>query len=202
MCKIIISEGNNKIGKVPNISLPPIKTCNKRAGCTKGKCYALKSYRLYPSVKNAWDTNLKTYKDYPETYFEKIASQLSIKNPKLFRWHVSGDIPDKKYLIGMVKIANRFPDIKFLCFTKKYRLVLNQIDIIKSTHNLTVILSSWTNLKLPERTKINWFPIAWYQDGTEKRITNNSVECFGNCEHCRMCWNLKNLQLDVVFNHH
>jgi hypothetical protein len=81
-------------------------------------------------------------------------------------------------------------------------MVINKLYEINGTHNLSIVLSSWTNLTLPKRTAANWYPIAWFQDGTEKRISKDTIECFGNCEYCGMCWNLSNLKRDVVFYKH
>jgi hypothetical protein len=191
---ISISPGNIKTGKIPAISLPPIKTCNVKAGCTNGACYALKAYRLYPSVKQAWNLNLDSFKSSPATYFKAIDAWLTINAPKYFRWHVSGDIPNKRYLDGMVKIAKNHPGIKFLAFTKKYNL----LRYIKSVQfNLSIVISSWPGLPLPDTD----FPIAFMQDGTENRVSN-AIECPGNCEHCGMCWQLTYINKNVVFQKH
>jgi len=48
-----ISNGNTKLGRIPNISLPPIKACGKDVPC-KSDCYALKAYRQYPATRKAW----------------------------------------------------------------------------------------------------------------------------------------------------
>ena len=52
-------------------------------------------------------------------------------------------------------------------------------------------------MRLPKTT----LPLAYMQDGTEKRVTN-ALECPGNCETCGMCWNLKSLNKNVVFKKH
>lgn len=66
--KLHISNGNTKLGQVPNISFPPVKTCRKKVPCAKDGCYALKFYRMWPAVKNAWDENYKLYKKDPAQF--------------------------------------------------------------------------------------------------------------------------------------
>ena len=191
---VTISDGNSKMGVVPSISLPPIVTCNKKAPCTKGGCYALNGAFQYPSVQGAYAKNLNTFKSSPKDYFNAIDAWLHIRKPSIFRFHVSGDIPNKRYLTEMMKIAAYNPEIKFLAFTKKYAL-LKGISVPK---NLSIVASAWTGFDMPAHD----YPIAWLNDGIEDRIPKDAIECHGNCETCGMCWSLKKLGKDVYFNKH
>ena len=49
---IKISPGKSKMGAIPSVSLPAIKTC-RDCKC-KEKCYAAKLERLRPTVRNAY----------------------------------------------------------------------------------------------------------------------------------------------------
>ena len=191
---VTISEGNSKMGVIPSISLPAIVTCNPKAPCTKGGCYALNGAFQYPSVQGAYAKNLNTFKSSPKDYFNAIDQWLHIRKPSIFRFHVSGDIPNKRYLTEMMKIAAYNPEIKFLAFTKKYAL-LKGISVPK---NLSIVASAWTGFDMPAHD----YPIAWLNDGIENRIPKDAIECFGNCETCGMCWSLKKLGKDVYFNKH
>lgn len=195
---ITVSNGNIKLGYVPSISLPPIKSCRKNAPCSKD-CYALKSYRLYPSVRKAWNKNLDTYNKDNSFYFECLSSWLKIKQPKFFRFHISGDIPDIEYLERVVITAAGFENIKFLIFTKRYDIVNKYLRYGQTIPgNLSIVFSAWPGLRLNNPYK---FPVAYMQDGNEKRV-NNAIECPGNCESCGMCWGLKNINKNVVFHKH
>lgn len=195
---VTITGGNRKLGKVANISLPPCLSCRKDAPCAKsGKCYALKAYRLYPSVRKAWGDNWKHYKRNKGTYWSHIYGYLVKHKPRHFRFHTAGDIPDKQYFTQIVRTARNFPNIKFLVFTKQYDIVQQFEGNI--TKNLSVVLSAWPGLALPESPR---FPIAFMQDGTETRTDGTELECSGNCETCGMCWNLKDLGKNVVFQKH
>ena len=89
-----ISAGNMKLGKIPNVNLPPIITCAYRVPCMK-KCYAMKAYRAYPNARDAWNNNLNIYHMNKEEYFASIIKQLKkIKHFDKFRWHSAGDILD------------------------------------------------------------------------------------------------------------
>lgn len=192
--KIIhVSEGNTKLGKVPSISLPPILTCSKDAPCTKGECYMIPLLKLRPRVKKAYEANYESYLRNSEEYFTALNYWLYINNPRLFRFHVGGDIPDQQYLDNIINIASINKSIKFLVFTKKYYLEYPK----RITSNLSIVFSTWSNYDIPSAR----FPLAFMDDGKEDRI-NNVIECFSNCENCGMCWNLKKLRKNVVFKKH
>ena len=187
-----ISKGNSKLGKVPNISLPPGKACVNCDGCIKD-CYALKSYRMYPTVRNSWNENLASVLKSPVTYFSEIGQYLSKHSPTFFRWHVSGDILDQDYLNNMFSLARTFPHVKFLAFTKAYSL-----DYGNKPGNLEIVFSAWPGMQIPETS----MPIAWMQDGTETRQPVDALECPGNCETCGMCFSLSETGKDIVFHKH
>ncbi len=89
-----ISNGNIKLGKIFNINLPPVLSCAVGVPCFK-KCYAMKAYKMYPNVREAWTHNLNTYHANKDEYFASIINQLKRKKHlDRFRWHSSGDILD------------------------------------------------------------------------------------------------------------
>jgi len=191
-----ISQGNSKLNAnkgehIPNVSLTPIKACTNCNQCKKD-CYALKSYRAYPNVKNAWDSNFKLVKTNRKQFFADIDIYIGKKQPRLFRWHVAGDIIDQDYFNNMKILARKHPKVKFLAFTKSYHIRFYGIP-----DNLSIVLSAWPGLPLPKKN----LPIAYYQDGTETRV-KNAIECFGRCDTCGMCWSLKKIGKNVVFHKH
>jgi hypothetical protein len=177
-----ISSGNKKTGKINAISFPPIKSCSNNIPCTD-KCYALKSYRMYPNVKKAWEHNLELLNKDRDLFFKEISFFIVAKSPKYFRWHVSGDIQDQDYLERMKFLANSFPKTKFLAFTKQHSLNFENLP-----PNLSIIASMWPGWGNPKST---WLPKAWMQDGTETRIPGEAFECSGCCDSCHVCWELK-----------
>jgi hypothetical protein len=125
-------------------------------------------------------------------YFTMVENYLRGHNPKFFRWHVAGDIKDQDYVEWMKSIAVRFPQTKFLAFTKM------ALDFSGLPKNLTVVYSAWPGSPIVNPHKL---PVAFMQDGTETRVTN-ALECPGSCENCSMCWALPSIGANVVFHKH
>jgi ferredoxin len=189
-----ISTGNSKVGKIPNMSLPPVVSCGNCEKCKKN-CYALKSFKMYPSVRKSWTENFKLAKENPVEFFAVVDAYIEKKKPAFFRWQVSGDILDQNYLDGMVEVARAHKATKFLAFTKMYHL-----DYANIPENLSIVWSAWPGLEMP--TAPEGIRIAYMQDGTETRVPKNALECPGNCESCGLCWTLKKIRRDVVFYKH
>ena len=187
--KVSISKGNSKLGKnLSNISLTPVLSCATGVPCAKKECYALKSYRMYPNVREAWDKNLRIFLKDPAVYFEQINVHLQSKLSLFFRWHVGGDIPNIRYLLGMVEVAAKNPQTNCLAFTKNYGILagLDEKDLPK---NLNIVVSAWPRFAMPKYIRDNGYKIAWYDDGTETRFSKKfSITCSGKCDDCLKCW--------------
>jgi hypothetical protein len=168
-------------------------------------CYAYKAWRQYPNVRRAWGSNLAEFVMNPKGYFAQIQAWIWRHKPKLFRWHVAGDIPNEEYLAGMIYIAKLNRLTRFLCFTKRYDLKYMGLPA-----NLSMVISAWPGygvVYLPYTGELgSWraglLPIAWCRDGTETRIPRDAYECAGACEPCGVCWNLRVLGVDVWFHKH
>lgn len=188
-----ISDCNDKMGPVPNLSMTPCISCNHDAPCRKaGQCYAMKFMRR-PNVKTAWTENYEMAMQERNQYQFDINCYLTKKHPRFFRWHVAGDILDQDYLNMMIKIAKNHPATNFLAFTKMHNL-----DYSKTPKNLEIVFSLWPGWG--KKTKGHRY--AYMQDGTETRIPKNAIECPGLCENCMICWKLSDLKRDVWFSKH
>lgn len=204
--KITIMPGNNKLGKIPNISLPPDKTCLFNCNF----CYARKFYQ-WPNVKLAWDKNYNFYIS-GEKYFDEIDLFLKKRKNKinLFRFHVGGDIIDNEYLIGMLELAKNNPEINFCTYTKKVDLIINCKVNIPS--NFVLILSTHPDNYYPE---IKNFRKSWiiglnsniYDEIISEKIRNKeAIVCPAfrkeiKCEKCKICYR-NNIKKDIVFKLH
>lgn len=200
MGTVKISKGNSKLGAIPSVSLPSIKTC-RNCACQE-KCYAQKLERLRPAVRNAYQHNLEVWIKDPETYWREV--EASIMMSRFFRFHVSGDIPSFKYLINMVEIARRQPHCEILCFTKKYNLVNELIEQGgELPGNLHMIFSGWVGLEMANPFSLPEAHVRYRDGSTTAR--EDAIECSGNCTECALteggCWNLQKGQ-QVVFNEH
>lgn len=200
MGTVKISKGNSKLGAIPSVSLPSIKTC-RNCACQE-KCYAHKLERLRPAVRNAYQHNLEVCLKDPETYWREV--EASIMMSRFFRFHVSGDIPSFKYLVNMVAIAKRQPHCEILCFTKKYNLVNEFIEQGgELPSNLHMIFSGWVGLEMANPFSLPEAHVRYRDGSTTAR--EGAIECSGNCTECALteggCWNLQKGQ-QVVFNEH
>lgn len=190
--KISISNGNSKMGKIPSVSLPPVKTCAEGCTCAK-KCYAAKLCRIYPTVKNAYDRNLSIWENDPVEYFRQVDEV--VKMSRFFRLHVSGDFPSADYFRDVVALARRNRHCEILAFTKRYDIVNAWIwrhgaqpDSLPK--NLHVIFSEWDGMTMRNPYSL---PVAHVVfKGSEPCET--WTECTGNCETCAKsgsgCWGL------------
>ena len=189
--QVNISPGNIKTGRIPACSVRPVADCPN--SCKD--CYALKAWKQYPSVRAAWSENSRiAHEDLPK-FKEQVINWIEKKRktPRFFRIHVAGDFFSQDYLNGWKSISAQCDETRFLAFTKAY-----QLDYSDLPENMRIVFSMWP--QLPD-TAPKYFPRAYMQDGTEKRIPNYALECPGNCESCGMCWNLE-LGQAVVFEKH
>lgn len=209
LAHVHISRGNTKLGvNIPSVNLPPQSTCRPDAPCAK-KCYARKGRFSFPHNKDLACTNLQMWQEEPMIYEREI--MVAAFTAKFFRWHSSGDIPDAEYLKMMVRVAERLPSTKFLCFTKKFELVNEFVqEHGYPPENLTIVYLAWGEWR-PENP---WgFPMAYVRlKKEEAQIPSGASQCSGYCGDCvcsgRSCWDMKR-GFDaeggtacVVFNEH
>ena len=189
--KVKIASGNSKLGKIPNVSIIPVKDCGNCESCKKD-CYALKAWKQYPSTRAAWSHNSALFRANPAQACQDVADYCQTKKPRFFRWNVAGDILGQAHLDGIKRTAKDCPETKFLIFTKMHGLKYGKLP-----PNLKVVFSMFPSMAKPRGNVSR----AWYQDGTEKRIPTTAIECTGFCEACGMCWGLPGGQ-DVYFIAH
>lgn len=199
---VSISPGNSKLGAIPSVSLPSIKTCIQ-CDCNT-KCYARKIERLRKNVKQAYERNLSILRSDPDEYWREIKAHLMLS--RYFRFHVSGDIPDNEYFKNMVSVTDECPHCEVLCFTKKYDIVNEYVakhGMNAIPKNLHIVFSGWVGLRMVNPF---CFPEAHvkYRDGSTT-ARHDAKSCGGNCYGCVTtetgCWNLKSGE-QVVFNEH
>lgn len=197
---VSISSGNSKMGTIPSISLPAVVTCRK-CSC-QDICYARKIENLRFSVKKAYVNNLNILYQTPDIYWREV--EATVMMSRFFRFHVSGDIPDKDYLERMVAVALRNKHCDILCFTKKYEMVNSFLDKGNTIpENLHMIFSGWRGLDMPNPYSLPEAHVL-YNDGTTT-AREDAVPCGGNCTECAKtdegCWKLKKGE-QVVFKQH
>lgn len=200
MPSISISQGNSKMGSIASVSLPSIVTCRK-CDCQQ-KCYAHKLERLRPSVRQAYQKNFDRLLADPDTYWREVEAVIMMN--RYFRFHVSGDIPDRDYLERMIAVARRNGHCQILCFTKKFSLVnayLANNPCLPG--NLHMIFSAWPGLTMENPHHLPEAHVRFRDGSTTAR--DDAKPCSGNCTECAItsdgCWTLLPGE-QVIFNEH
>lgn len=199
--EIHCTSRNRKTGTACNNIQMPNNTCREDAPCKlSGKCYCNKGCQQYSSCQGAYWRNWRLYNEDPKDFFEQVVYKLKHNPLPIMRWFDSGDIPDADFFNGMIEVANKLPNIKFMTFTKKYWIVN---DFIKDgghiPDNFNILFSAWDK---------NWvvdnpynFGIAYVDfknSALNPDIPNNAYLCpCANkedkitCSMCQACWNKK-----------
>ena len=179
-----ISKGNRKIGRVMNVSLPPILTCANFSGCMH-LCYDIKACMQYPNtVIDARMRNWAILKLNRDEFFNRIEQQISRRRKnKFFRWHVAGDIVDIDYFDRMVQIAARHPDFVFWTYTKNYAVVnawVAEHGRAGVPANFSIMFSEWRGMPMQNPYGFPEFRVV-FKD--EQKPTG--FYCPGNCDICK-----------------
>lgn len=192
--RLKISEGNSKLGKVPNLSLPPVITCRPDVPCS-ADCYAVKFYRMWLTVRDAWDANLQFYREDPDGFFHDLILYLAMKKPKRFRLFVSGDFPDEIFFDRIMDVFGSYPDTQVLCFTKRF-----EYPLYIAPQNVNLVLSMWPDLEIPEIAAD--FPCSWLAED-DRRPEATHIRCVSNCVECGYkCFTAVSCDLHCVFDKH
>jgi len=182
--KLCISNGNRKIGKAMNVSLPPILSCGNCKEC-KHFCYDIRACLQYKNVIDARIRNYVILLRDRDLYFSTIDRACSRrKTNKMFRWHVSGDIIDLDYFCRMVEIAKNHPDFIFWTYTKMYNIVNEYCDRYGKESipvNFSVMFSEWRGVEMVNPYGFGEFR-ALYEN---ESIPENTYYCPGNCDICK-----------------
>lgn len=199
---VSFSRSNTKVGKnFPSVSFPPLVTCIK-CGCND-VCYALKHiYILYENSRNAYNRNWHIYCTDKEKFWREVISVVMIN--KLFRWFVSGDIPDYDFVVRMCDVMTNNPHCQAICFTKKFDLVNEYLDKGGSIpDNLHLIFSAWKGLDMKNPYHLPECHIM-YKDGTTT-ASDGAKWCSGNCTECffeqKNCFTLQKGEQVLIKQH-
>lgn len=196
--KISISPGNQKMGYIPSVSLPPIVTCASNCTCAQ-KCYAARMCRIRKSVREAYQRNLDILSRDPATYWLQVKAAAMVT--KYFRFHVSGDILNADYFRNMCQLASDLPGTTFLAFTKKYDLVNKCLNSQELPGNLKIIFSAWPGMPMNNPHNL---PVANVIFKGQQPADGWKI-CGGNCAECACrgvgCWELRPGEQIAFYEH-
>ena len=156
------------------------------------ECYALKSFYMLLSTKNAMnrrENTLQNRKDFVENFI------LALQNEEHFRWFDSGDIQSLEMLEDIVSIAKQTPNVKHWLPTKEALIVARYLESGKKfPSNLTVRISAYiidsenasnvTGLK-----SLVFTPKKFAERKTLGVFYCKAPEQEKECKDCRACWN-------------
>jgi hypothetical protein len=207
---IYLSNGNLKLRSDAKNhfliwNLPAIKTCLWRTALCEKFCYAKKAETLYRDVLPCREQNLEeSYKDtFVKDMIDHIRWNISRKalagKKVWFRIHESGDFYSLEYLKKWISIAEQFPGVTFLAYTKAVRLVA-QLDYIPE--NFVIRYSVWEDTKQEElQLAYNLgMPIytAFKKEELDRKIEQEEyTKCHCDCQKCKMCYTVRNMKLAV-----
>lgn len=179
--KMCISNGNHKIGRVMNVSIPPILSCGNCTEC-KFLCYDIKACNQYPNtVIDARIRNWTVLKRSREEYFGRIRKAIARRRKNFyFRWHVAGDIIDIDYLKEMAAIAKENPHFIFWTYTKMYWIVNEYCATYEIPSNLIIMFSEWRGMPMDNPYGFPEFRVV-FKDEVEPK----GFYCPGNCDVCK-----------------
>lgn len=201
--KQIITTTNSKLGHmIPSINMPTI-TCRHDAPCAKD-CYAKKGHWLFKTVQEGLNERLAFYQKDKKGFFDEIIRELNgLTTYKYVRWHSSGEIIDYKYLLGIIRVAKKCKQTKFLCFTKKFDLVNLYLSLgHKLPSNLRIVFSAWDKDFIVDNPYNLPTTYVNFKDKSKNaNIPETAIPCKGSCETCLACWELKKGQ-SVYFDIH
>lgn len=203
--RVHISGGNSKLGAIMNISLPPVVTCHNCGSCSK-YCYAVRTYNRFTSTAAGWNENYLLFLSDPDRYFAEISA--AVKTQRFFRWHVSGDIVNSRYLAGMIDVAFENPKVEFLAFTKAYQIVNEWIQLESDIPgNLHLLFSASPGVAMPNPYRLPECHINFQDPALNTYCGGAEYEyhCTGNCTECAAngcgCFFLKNGDVTIINQH-
>lgn len=203
--EINISMTNSKLGsQIPSVSLPPQMSCREDAPCAR-LCYGKRGNFLFRNVQESHRHNYERYMADSDAYFGDVISFLNdaLVSYKYFRWHAVGDIVDDAYFLGMVKVAKACPNVKFLCFTKKFGIVNGYLGRGgRIPKNLRIVFSAWSKsfrVDNPYRLPVAY--VLFRKGELNPAIPDLAIPCGGHCPECLACWSLEKGQ-SVYFRQH
>lgn len=222
--KLNIQQGNSKLGRrIHTVNTlagdrPIIKkdgtiltditgTCGGLCEGCIDKCYAMNyTKRHHNTVIPSYIPNTLLAKHNVKSMFEQLEEYIDRKKVKILRYHSSGEIPSYSYLIAMIELANKKPEVQFYCYTKQFEYLEKAFLEVGIPQNLHINVSIWHG----NYDNKYGFQEFIYDDGSDPEIANlyhcPSVDKNGNktgvkCQDCGMCFNSSFGNKIAVYSH-
>jgi len=187
---------NQKIGKGIGIfNLPYGITCPGKSDACK-ICYASKAERIYKTAKKKRQDNLSFIKKNGfNSFAQALIKEIKALKLKAIRIHESGDFYCQKYIDAWYKVIKACPDVKFLAYTKSYRVPNLDFSKLKLLPNLNLFASTDYDATMDKAPSD--LPKAHLVRKGETPPKGYYTCITGNLEEhycgafCKICWNIK-----------
>lgn len=184
-------KDNNETGFII-WSIPPKTTCPFSTPLCRAKCYAVKAWNAYPTVKIARTQNMRA--TFAETFISDVVAIITYmantgknKNRKriIVRIHESGDFYSRMYFLAWVEIARRIQVIdsrvKFWAYTKSFAYMVGT----ELPENLVIRGSVWEDTTKEQLDLIELLGLDIYTAVDKFRDGDGYNHC--RCEDCATC---------------
>lgn len=188
-----ISNKNQKTGICVNCLSFPVTTCRPDAPCYK-QCYVNKGRQKMANVQASYYRNLILYTKDKSDFWEQVTFYVKHNPLPYFRFFESGDFPDADFIGDACKLAEKFPNVKFMAFTKKYDLVNEYVKNGGNIpENFNIVFSMWDKSWNEGIKNPYGFTAAFVNFGdNSENIPSNAFKCgtiSKTCSGCGACFN-------------
>ena len=188
-------ENKSKLGKIAHFSTMPFKTCYQECSY----CYALKSVRMYPSVKSNYEYNTNSLNN--GAIFGDIP-----KKRKVVRMYVSGDFQNLHTINQWYVKAIENKDVMFYGYTKQWKnaKLVKALTILKSLNN--VVLRASVDDQIGYDIPNGWVKSGIFEDkaikGDRYIVCKSTTKNGLKCDTCKICFKKNIESVEVYFPKH
>ena len=189
----MISNGNTKIGAIPNFSLPAIKTCPGQTDFCAVFCYGLRGHFTHHSRQAMLERNYQ--RSLQDHFASRMIRSIQDNASKVFRIHVVGDFYTPEYIQKWTMIVDALPSVTFYAYTRSWRCpaLKEALGNLRSHSNCHLLASiDFTHANRPDSS---WNTISVEGEGSPCPHDTEMVE---TCLTCGLCWSGRsNLKLKI-----
>lgn len=188
------TENKTKLGKIAHFSTLPYKTCFQNCSY----CYAVKSVKMYPSVKKCYTDNTNALNN------GALLPEIP-KNRNVVRMYVSGDFQNVHTIKEWIRLAQQNKQVTFYGYTKQWK----NKELLPYFNSLSV--QSNVVLRASVDNEIGYdIPKGWTQAGVkeDKQYNGKFFTCKSNsknglkCDKCKICFLPRYKNVPVYFPKH
>lgn len=153
-----ILDSNNKVKIIDAPEGVSVESWNKKNGITPEnniRCYAASGERMSP-VRDLRYNNYNYLIENKDRYVEIISEMIEKIKPekrKYFRLHSSGDFFSRSYYDAWLKVARKYPETIFYCYTKMAPFVLSTEKDIPDNMRVTLSIGGKWDKEIQEYEK-------------------------------------------------